>query len=171
MFACSFNTGPHRDLVPVNVQRKQPTVRAGAEWDRPPSPRVTERLPEPGPESETTLSPSPAHSLDTELDIPMETDIDDFQEGSGPRAEDEPINSELPCFALPVTVLETDIDTLEDNETVPAAESGSLEEEPEGRESAGARLSLEELFPHSNDGEPGPESWRELEHNTDSLDR
>ncbi|KAI4789290.1 hypothetical protein KUCAC02_035335 [Chaenocephalus aceratus] len=35
---------------------------------------------EPGNESETTLSPSPAHSLDAELDIPMETDIDDFQE-------------------------------------------------------------------------------------------
>ncbi|XP_027143576.1 protein Shroom4 isoform X2 [Larimichthys crocea] len=137
-----------------------------------------EKIPEPGTESETTLSPSPAHSLDVDLDVPMETDIDDFQEDEGLPAEDEPITSELPCFALPVTVLETDIDTLPDSEASPSgrtrAESGSVELEEEleaGRE----RLSLEELFPQSSEGESGTESWRgayqTTEHNTDSLDR
>lgn len=176
-------------------------MRPAAERERPPSPRVhsepprspvTEngpvesyfalqqqqlggfqsvehpKLPEPGTESETTLSPSPAHSLDADLDIPVETDIDDFQEDDGTPAEGEPITSELPCFALPVTVLETDIDTLADTEGTPAVESGSLEEEPEGSRE---RLSLEELFPQSSEGESGTESWRGAEHNTDSLDR
>ncbi|XP_078131670.1 shroom family member 4 isoform X2 [Sander vitreus] len=139
-----------------------------------------QKIPEPGTESETTLSPSPAHSLDADLDIPMETDIDDFQEDDGLPAVDEPITSELPCFALPVTVLETDIDTLADStEASPSgrtrAESGSVEEELEAGESSRERLSLEELFPHSSEGESGRESWRgayqNTEHNTDSLDR
>lgn len=138
-----------------------------------------QKIPEPGTESETTLSPSPAHSLDADLDIPMETDIDDFQEDDGLPAVDEPITSELPCFALPVTVLETDIDTLPDSEASPSgrtrAESGSLEEELEAGESSRERLSLEELFPQSSEGESGTESWRgayqTTEHNTDSLDR
>ncbi|XP_037615625.1 protein Shroom4 isoform X2 [Sebastes umbrosus] len=133
-----------------------------------------QKILEPGTESETTLSPSPAHSLDVDLDIPMETDIDDFQEDDGLPAEDEPITSELPCFALPVTVLETDIDTLPDSaEASPSgrtrAESSSLEEELEAGESSRERLSLEELFPQSR------ESWRgayqTTEHNADSLDR
>ncbi|XP_070710553.1 protein Shroom4 [Pempheris klunzingeri] len=138
-----------------------------------------QRIPEPGTESETTLSPSPAHSLDADLDVPMETDIDDFQEDEGLPPDDEPITSELPCFALPVTVLETDIDTLPDSEASPSgrtrAESSSLEEELEAGESSRERLSLEELFPHSSEGESGTESWRgayqTTEHNTDSLDR
>uniref|UniRef100_A0A4W6FMZ5 ASD2 domain-containing protein n=1 Tax=Lates calcarifer TaxID=8187 RepID=A0A4W6FMZ5_LATCA len=137
-----------------------------------------QKIPEPGTESETTLSPSPAHSLEADLDVPMETDIDDFQEEELP-AEVEPITSELPCFALPVTVLETDIDTLPDSEASPPgrmrAESGSLEEELETGESSRERLSLEELFPHGSEGESGTESWRgayqTTEHNTDSLDR
>lgn len=139
-----------------------------------------QKISEPGTESETTLSPSPAHSLDADLDVPMETDIDDFQEDEGLPAEDEPITSELPCFALPVTVLETDIDTLPDSEASPSgrtrAESSSLEEELEAGESSRERLSLEEeLFPQSSEGESGTESWRgayqTTEHNTDSLDR
>ncbi|XP_041635901.1 protein Shroom2 isoform X2 [Cheilinus undulatus] len=140
-----------------------------------------QKIPEPGTESETTLSPSPAHSLDAELDIPMETDIDDFQEDEVLPVKDEPITSELPCFALPVTVLETDIDTLQDScEASPAGrtrvESSSVEEELEaGESSREERLSLEELFPHSGEGESGTESWRGAyqtpEHNTDSLDR
>ncbi|XP_071315545.1 protein Shroom4 isoform X2 [Trachinotus anak] len=134
-----------------------------------------QKIPEPGTESETTLSPSPAHSLEADLDVPLETDIDDFQEEELP-VEAEPITSELPCFALPVTVLETDIDTLPESEASLSgrtrAESGSLEEELEsGRE----RLRLEELFPQSSEGESGTESWRgayqTTEHNTDSLDR
>ncbi|XP_070786182.1 protein Shroom4 [Enoplosus armatus] len=139
----------------------------------------TQKIPEPGTESETTLSPSPVHSLDVDLDVPMETDIDDFQEDEGLPAEDEPITSELPCFALPVTVLETDIDTFPDSEASPSgrtrAESSSLEEELEVGESSRERLSLEELFPQSSEGESGTESWRgayhTTEHNTDSLDR
>lgn len=135
--------------------------------------------PQPGTESEATLSPSPAHSLDADMDIPMETDIDDFQEDDGLPAVDEPITSELPCFALPVTVLETDIDTLPDSEASPLGrtrvESSSLEEELEVGESSRERLSLEELFPQSSEGESGTESWRgayqTTEHNTDSLDR
>ncbi|CAK6976641.1 protein Shroom4 [Scomber scombrus] len=130
-----------------------------------------QRIPELGAESETTLSPSPAHSLEADLDVPMETDIDDFQEeeGVGLLGRDEPITSELPCFALPVTVLETDIDT------EARAESGSLEEEEEELEEEGSGRSLEELFPQSGEGETGTESWRggyqTTENNTDSLDR
>ncbi|XP_039996446.1 protein Shroom4 isoform X2 [Xiphias gladius] len=137
-----------------------------------------QKIPEPGTESETTLSPSPAHSLEGDLDVPMETDIDDFQEEELP-AEVEPLTSELPCFALPVTVVETDIDTMADSEASPSgrtrAESSSLEEELETGESSRERVSLEELFPQSSEGESGTESWRgayqTTEHNTDSLDR
>lgn len=138
-----------------------------------------QKIPEPGTESETTLSPSPAHSLEAELDVPMETDIDDFQEEELPTVN-EPITSELPCFALPVTVLETDIDTLPDAESSPQGrtrvESSSVEEELEvGEGSSREGLSLEEIFPHSSEGESGTESWRGAyqtpEHSTDSLDR
>ncbi|XP_033839989.2 protein Shroom4 [Periophthalmus magnuspinnatus] len=123
-------------------------------------------------DSETTLSP--AQSLDTDLDAPLETDIDDFQEEGLPVAN-EPISSELPCLALPVTVLETDLDTLPEHETSPSStarpDSSLLEEELEVREEG----SLEEIFPQSSEGESGTESWRgasqSTEHNTDSLDR
>ncbi|XP_061769474.1 protein Shroom4 isoform X2 [Nerophis ophidion] len=136
-------------------------------------PRPTET----GTESVTTLSPSPSHSLEAELDVPLETDIDDFQEDEGLPAEDELITSELSCFALPVTVMETDIDTLTDIPTEPVGEArreeiGSLEEELEsGREG----LSLEELLIQGSEGESGTERWRgaflNAQHNTDSLDR
>lgn len=134
---------------------------------------------EPEPDSEPTLSPSPAHSLEAELDIPMETDIDDFQEEEGLPIEGDPITSELQCFALPVTVLETDIDNLPDSETSPSgrmrAESGSLEEELEVGERTREGITLDELFPQSSEGESGTESWRgayrSTEDNSDSLDR
>ncbi|KAK5848215.1 hypothetical protein PBY51_005848 [Eleginops maclovinus] len=149
---------PPESYLSVDYEQQQLRMSRGFQSIEP------QKIPEPGTESETTLSPSPAHSLDAELDIPMETDIDDFQEEDVLLAEDEPITSELPCFALPVTVLETDIDTL--------PESVSLEEE---LEVGGESLSLEELFPHSGEGESGRESWRGAyqspEHNTDSLDR
>lgn len=137
-------------------------------------------MPGTGFESGATLCPSPAHSLEAELDVPLETDIDDFQEDEGLPAEDELITSELPCFALPVTVLETDIDTAQDPEGGPAAgrarvESGSVEEDVETEGTSREQLSLEELFPQSSEGESGTESWREAyqsaENNTDSLDR
>ncbi|KAM9827160.1 protein Shroom4 [Neosynchiropus ocellatus] len=137
------------------------------------------RIPETGIESEATLSPSPAHSLEVELDVPLETDIDDFQEDEGLPVEDELITSELPCLALPVTVLETDIDTVQDPEAASVgrtrAESGSVEEDVETEMNSREQLSLEELFPQSSEGESGTESWREAyqgtENNTDSLDR
>lgn len=127
-------------------------------------------------ESEATLSPSPTHSLEAELDVPLETDIDDFQEDDGLPVEEEALTSELPCFALPATVLETDIDTLPEPHADPAggvrAECSSVEEEPE---SSREGLSLDELFPHSSEGESGTESWKgafhNAEHNTDSLER
>ncbi|CAL8326409.1 unnamed protein product [Lota lota] len=139
---------------------------------------ITEPETEPaGTESEATLSPSPAHSLEVELDIPMETDIDDYQEeeeGLMPGAN--PITSEHPCFALPVTVVETDIDTLPDLDASPLgrtrAESGSLEEEEELRVRGPGR---EQLSPLGSEGEWGTESWRGayrgLGHDTDSLER
>ncbi|XP_068443725.1 protein Shroom4 isoform X2 [Clinocottus analis] len=133
-----------------------------------------QKTPEPLAESETTLSPSPAHSLEADLDVPMETDIDDFQEDdNGPAAEREPIvTSELACFALPVTVLETDIDTA----ASPREDEEEEEEEEELEDGDRERLSLEEeLFPQSGEGEAGRESWRgsyqTTEHNADSLDR
>ncbi|XP_030608974.1 protein Shroom4 isoform X2 [Archocentrus centrarchus] len=137
-----------------------------------------QKIPETGAESETTLSPSPAQSLECDLDVPLETDIDDFQEEELP-AENVPITSELPCFALPVMVLETDIDTLPDSKASPSgrprAESSSLEEELEvGESSSREGLSLEEIFPQGSEGESGTESWRgaqPVEHSTDSLDR
>lgn len=174
----------------------QPGVRPGADWERAAAPSPSSENGRPAdahysqaeqqqqvfisrgfqadqrqnpPESgtEATLSPSqsPAHSLDAELEVPLETDIDDFQELP---VEELPISSELPCFAQPVTVLETDIDTLPDPGDSPSAEaldgSGSLEEEEEL-----------ELFPPSVEGESETESWRggcpSAEHNTDSLDR
>ncbi|XP_028993136.1 protein Shroom4 isoform X2 [Betta splendens] len=133
---------------------------------------------EAGTESETTLSASPAHSLEADLDVPMETDIDDFQEEDLPVKE-EAITSELPCFALPVTVLETDMDAVPESEASSSGrtreDSSSVEEELEAAESGRERLSLEELFPHGGEGESGPDGWRgaytAMEPSTDSLDR
>ncbi|XP_053716717.1 protein Shroom4 isoform X2 [Synchiropus splendidus] len=138
-----------------------------------------QRIPETGIEPQETLSPSPAQSLEAELDVPLETDIDDFQEDEGLPVEDELITSELTCLALPVTVLETDIDTVQDLEVAlvgrTRVESGSVEEDVETEMNSREQLSLEELFPQSSEGESGTESWREAyqstENNTDSLDR
>lgn len=193
------------DQVQVQIIKTQtPNTRHTAEWERTPSPRILsntspllvvengnpepfysidsninnvdqQKHPESRTESETTLSPTPAQSLEGDLDVPMETDIDDFQEVELPVVN-EPISSELPCFALPVTVLETDLDTLPGaEESSPSGrtrlESSSLDEELEVREG----LCLEDIFPQSSEGESGTESWRgpsqSTEHNTDSLDR
>ncbi|XP_061664528.1 protein Shroom4 isoform X2 [Syngnathoides biaculeatus] len=161
-----------------NSLQPPPGMRPEAEWERTPSPRFQSdntalpnghldvqsgeppKVPESGTESEMTLSPSPTHSLEAELDVPLETDIDDFRGDDGLPLEEQLLTSELPCFALPVTVLETDIDTLTELRARP-------EEEPE--------TSLDELFPHSSEGESGTENWRvpfhHPEHNTDSLER
>ncbi|XP_077444373.1 shroom family member 4 isoform X2 [Stigmatopora argus] len=126
-------------------------------------------------ESETTCTLSPTHSLNVEQDVPIETDIDDFQEDDRLSVE-ELLTSELPCFALPVTVLETDIDSLPVPRAKPVSDvppEHSLAEEE--FESSREKLSLDELFPHSSEGESGTESWRGAfhnpEHSTDSLDR
>uniref|UniRef100_A0A4W5KF21 ASD2 domain-containing protein n=1 Tax=Hucho hucho TaxID=62062 RepID=A0A4W5KF21_9TELE len=206
-------------LKPISHRQQ----RAGAEWERTPSPRVhsVSALPtiengaispesyfamsyeqqqqqqlqnsrrfrnhphnnnnnKPELELEPDFSPSSAQSLEQEVDIPMETDIDDFQEEGLPEDE-EPIRTELQCFALPVTVLETDIDTLPDQEASPAArktaESGSLDGEMEDQGMGTREELMEELFPQSVEGEAGTESWRgayrssNSEKNTDSLDR
>ncbi|XP_052315993.1 protein Shroom4 isoform X3 [Oncorhynchus keta] len=131
-------------------------------------------------EPESDFGPSPAQSLEQEVDIPMETDIDDSQEEGLPEDE-EPIRTELQGFALPVTVLETDIDTLPNQEALPAGrmtvENGSLDGEMEDQGMRTREELMEELFPQSIEGEAGTESWRgayrspNLEHNTDSLDR
>lgn len=112
-----------------------------------------------------TLEPSP-QSLPPIEDqaLPYETDIDEFHENEGTavqrQAEDM---TEMQCFAQPVTVLETDIDTVTDEE---ALSSGmrrgqrtsiveSLMEEDCGR--AGKEL-MGELFPHYTGS--GTEGWR-----------
>lgn len=169
------NTGASAVLPPescpaIDYEQQQLHINRGFQSIDP------QKVTELGTESEATLSPSPAHSLDADLDIPIETDIDDFQEDDGLPHENEPITSEVPCFALPVTVLETDIDTLPDSEASPSGrtrvESSSVEEE---LESSREQLSLEELFPQNSETESVTESWRgayqTTEHNTDSLDR
>lgn len=137
-----------------------------------------QKIQEPGVESEATISPSPAHSLEADLDVPIETDIDDFQEEEL-ITEDLPITSELPCFALPVTVLETDIDALTDSEVPPSgrtgAESSSVDDDLEAGEGSREGPSPDELLYHSSEGELGLESWRgayqATDPSTDSLDR
>ncbi|XP_061093030.1 protein Shroom4 isoform X1 [Conger conger] len=108
---------------------------------------------------------------------PFETDIDEFRDG----AVEEPMGTETQCFARPVTVLETDIDTLPEVEAAPAAMTrtprGSLVD-PLLVENSGSRARadlMEELFPHSAEGEAGGETWRGghnvLELTVDTLER
>lgn len=105
---------------------------------------------------------------------PFETDIDEFRDE---MAEDEePVGTETQCFARPVTVLETDIDTLPEAEEPPAAAAGtpcgSLAEDGGSRTRAGLKG---ELFPHSAEGEASGETWRGgrsvLELSVDTLER
>ncbi|XP_047667845.1 protein Shroom4 isoform X2 [Tachysurus fulvidraco] len=98
--------------------------------------------------------------------LPYETDIDEFRENEGTSVEQQrpaEHRTEMQCFAQPVTVLETDIDTVTEEE---APSSGmrrgqrasivdSLMEEDCGR--AGKEL-MGELFPHYAGS--GAESWR-----------
>ncbi|XP_024918067.1 protein Shroom4 isoform X4 [Cynoglossus semilaevis] len=132
---------------------------------------------EAGTESETTMSPSPAHSVETDLDVPLETDIDDFQEEELP-VQAEPITSELPCLALPVTVLETDMDTVPDRESSPQsraqAESGSVNGQLQTEEVSREQQSSEQIFSQNSEGESGAEMWRgavqTMDNSTDSLE-
>lgn len=98
--------------------------------------------------------------------LPYETDIDEFRENEEKAVEQQrqaEDRAEMQCFAQPVTVLETDIDTVADEE---ALSSGmrrgqrtsiveSLMEEDCDR--AGKEL-MGELFPHYTGS--GTEGWR-----------
>lgn len=113
---------------------------------------------EPEPE---LLSPSPAYSLESDLNVPMETDIDDFQEEEEPPKMDEMISSELPCFALPVTVLETDIDTLLLHPACTMqSESCTAEKKMECGESSMDRLSLQDLLLQNREADSGGETCK-----------
>lgn len=98
--------------------------------------------------------------------LPYETDIDEFPENEGTAVEQQrqaEDSTEMQCFAQPVTVLETDIDTLTDEEALSsgmrrgqrASIVDSLLEEGCGR--AGKEL-MGELFPHYAGS--GTEGWR-----------
>ncbi|KAF7706345.1 protein Shroom4 isoform X1 [Silurus meridionalis] len=98
--------------------------------------------------------------------LPYETDIDEFRENEGTEVEQQrqaEARTEMQCFAQPVTVLETDIDNVTEEE---APSSGlnrgqrtsivdTLLEEDCGR--AGKDL-MGELFPHYTGN--GAEGWR-----------
>ncbi|XP_058250103.1 protein Shroom4 isoform X3 [Hemibagrus wyckioides] len=114
-----------------------------------------------------TLEPSTQSAPPSEdQGLPFETDIDEFRENEGTSVEQQRRTEdriEMQCFAQPVTVLETDIDTVTDEE---APSSGmrrgqrasivdSLMEEDCGR--AGKEL-MGELFPHYAGN--GAEGWR-----------
>lgn len=98
--------------------------------------------------------------------LPYETDIDEFRENEGTAVEQQrqtEDRTELQCFAQPVTVLETDIDTVTDEEGLLSGMRrgqrtsivDSLMEEDCGR--AGKEL-MGELFPHYTGS--GAEGWR-----------
>ncbi|XP_026869768.2 protein Shroom4 isoform X1 [Electrophorus electricus] len=99
---------------------------------------------------------------------PLETDIDDFHETEDTVVEQHrqaESRTEMQCFAQPVTVLETDIDTLSAKDTPLVAMTKeqrpsmveSLLEEDYGR----ARKELMgELFPHCTEAGSGGEGWR-----------
>ncbi|XP_064184475.1 protein Shroom4 isoform X1 [Anguilla rostrata] len=108
---------------------------------------------------------------------PFETDIDEFRD----EAAEEPVATETQCFARPVTVLETDIDTLPEAEAPPAAVTrtprGSLVEALLVEDSGSRTRAdlMEELFPHSAEGEASGETWRgghsALELSVNTLER
>ncbi|KAJ8416761.1 hypothetical protein AAFF_G00326390 [Aldrovandia affinis] len=112
-----------------------------------------------------------------EANGPFETDIDEFRDG----VAEGPVGTETQCFARPVTVLETDIDTLPEAEPPPATVSrtprGSLVDallaDDTGLRSR-ADL-MEELFPRSVEIEASGETWRGshrvLELSVDTLER
>ncbi|KAG9341656.1 hypothetical protein JZ751_018719 [Albula glossodonta] len=107
-----------------------------------------------------------------ETNGPFETDIDELRDGIG----EGPIGTETQCFARPVTVLETDIDTLPEVEPPPEGVTRtarcSLVEESGLRSRADL---MEELCPHSTEGEVTGETWRGghsvLELSVDTLER
>ncbi|RVE60341.1 hypothetical protein OJAV_G00180010 [Oryzias javanicus] len=121
------------------------------------------------PEPELYHSPSPACSLESDLNVPMETDIDDFPEEEEPPKEDGMLSSELPCFALPVTVLETDIDTLL-LEPACGVRSGSRAAEEDG-EPGESGPSLKELLLRSGEAESSKGHFQAEGGDTNSLER
>ncbi|KAJ8254859.1 hypothetical protein GJAV_G00198130 [Gymnothorax javanicus] len=106
---------------------------------------------------------------------PLETDIDEFRDG----IVEEPVDTE--CFARPVTVLETDIDTLPETEgpslAVSTTPRGSLVDAPLAEDSGSRTRAdlIEELFPQGAKGDASGETWRGghsvLELSVDTLER
>ncbi|XP_030636255.1 protein Shroom4 [Chanos chanos] len=116
-------------------------------------------------------------------DVPLETDIDEYHENEGGEEEgrQREQRTEIQCFAQPATVLETDIDTLPEEEAqVMGARRGprgslvdSLLDEECGTKSRQELIG--ELFPHSPETVTGGGSWRGgypvMEHSGDTLER
>ncbi|XP_036404057.1 protein Shroom4 [Megalops cyprinoides] len=208
---CTRLTEPEADLVqdrPAALAPVSVTRRSTAEWDRGPASGSrrgsgvsaadvggSSRLAPPSPQSYFSVNceqqqqreqrfapacpaPAPAPApAGEELNGPFETDIDEFRDG----VAEGPIAAETQCFAQPVTVLETDIDSLPEEQPPPPAVSRT----PRGSvveallvEDSGVRSRADlmgELFPHSAEGEARGETWRGghslLEHSVDTLER
>lgn len=112
--------------------------------------------------------------------LPLETDIDEVHENEGTSVErqsQEEGRMEMQCFAQPVTVLETDIDTITEEEAPLAGMRrgqrvslvDSLLEKDCGK--AGKELMVE-LFPQCTEAGSGGEGWRGgYPVNVDTLER
>ncbi|XP_028829004.1 protein Shroom4 isoform X1 [Denticeps clupeoides] len=105
-------------------------------------------------------------------DAPLETDLDELGEVEA---------AEMQCYARPITVLETDMDTPTGEEALTVrwrmGPRGSLVDsllEQDCGDRTRKEL-IEELFPHSPEPEAAGESWRGghpvLEHSTENLER
>ncbi|KAI4895734.1 hypothetical protein NFI96_024048 [Prochilodus magdalenae] len=100
--------------------------------------------------------------------LPLETDIDEFHENEGTAVEQqrqEEGRVEMQCFAQPVTVLETDIDTLTEDEASLAGmgrmQRASLVDCLLEKDCGRARKELMgELFPLCTEAGSGGEGWR-----------
>ncbi|XP_022534125.2 protein Shroom4 isoform X1 [Astyanax mexicanus] len=115
-----------------------------------------------------------------EQTLPLETDIDEVHEDEGTSVEQqsrEEGGMEMQCFAQPVTVLETDIDTVTEEEAPLAGmrrgQRVSLVDSflEKDCEKAGKELMVE-LFPQCTDTGSGGEGWRGgYPVNVDTLER
>ncbi|XP_072544682.1 uncharacterized protein shroom4 [Salminus brasiliensis] len=112
----------------------------------------------------STQSPPPSQ----DQALPIETDIDEIHENEGTAAEQQIQDEgrmEMQCFAQPVTVLETDIDTVTDEEAPLAGmrreQRASLVDFLLEKDCGKARKELMvELFPHCTEAGSGGEGWR-----------
>ncbi|KAL7880263.1 hypothetical protein SRHO_G00025170 [Serrasalmus rhombeus] len=120
-----------------------------------------------------TTVKNPEHSTQTpppsqDYALPLETDIDEFHKIESTVVEQqsqEEGGMEMQCFAQPVTVLETDIDTLTDEEAPLAGmrrvQRASVVDSLLEKDCGRARKELMgELFPHCTEAGSGGEGWR-----------